>query len=175
MPDLNATQTKLDYDKCNRALLYAYMYRWISLVAVDGQFVYQYNGVGRSFLIQSMGKNISSESYKLHRALLHNPFIYENILSRFEEEQEKAMIQGGHLYTHPFVLGAQDIRWLRKEHVHNILDMILMYDREAKYDPTLEETSDELLRLFLDEIELYFQNYYGTGADMVAKKERNVY
>lgn len=56
MPDLNATQTKLDYDKCNRALLYAYMYRWISLVAVDGQFVYQYNGVGRSFLIQSMGK-----------------------------------------------------------------------------------------------------------------------
>ena len=51
-----------------------------------------------------MGKNISSESYKLHRALLHNPFIYENILSRFEEEQEKAMIQGGHLYTHPFVL-----------------------------------------------------------------------
>ncbi len=89
MPDLNATQTKLDYDKCNRALLYAYMYRWISLVAVDGQFVYQYNGVGRSFLIQSMGKNISSESYKLHRALLHNPFIYENILSRFEEEQEK--------------------------------------------------------------------------------------
>ncbi len=49
MPDLNATQTKLDYDKCNRALLYAYMYRWISLVAVDGQFVYQYNGVGRSF------------------------------------------------------------------------------------------------------------------------------
>ena len=54
--------------------------------------------------------------------------------------------------------------------------MILMYDREAKYDPTLEETSDELLRLFLDEIELYFQNYYGTGADMVAKeRERNVY
>ena len=49
MPDLNATQTKLDYDKCNHALLYAYMYRWISLVAVDGQFVYQYNGVGRSF------------------------------------------------------------------------------------------------------------------------------
>ncbi|MGR5874263.1 hypothetical protein ACT7DH_06480 [Bacillus pacificus] len=38
-----------------------------------------------------------------------------------------------------------------KRHVHNILDMILMYDREAKYDPTLEETSDELLRLFLDE------------------------
>ena len=35
--------------------------------------------------------------------------------------------------------------------------MILMYDREAKYDPTLEETSDELLRLFLDEIELYFR------------------
>ncbi|PEU79161.1 phosphonate ABC transporter permease [Bacillus anthracis] len=175
MPDLNATQTKLDYDKCNRALLYAYIYRWISLVAVDGQFVYQYNGVGRSFLIQSMGKNISSESYKLHRALLHNPFIYENILSRFEEEQEKAMIQGGHLYTHPFVLGAQDIRWLRKEHVHNILDMILMYDREAKYDPTLEETSDELLRLFLDEIELYFQNYYGTGADMVAKKEKEMF
>ena len=104
-----------------------------------------------------MGKNISSESYKLHRALLHNPFIYENILSRFEEEQEKAMIQGGHLYTHPFVLGAQDVRWLRKEHVHNLLDMILMYDREAKYDPTLEETSDELLRLFLDEIELYFR------------------
>ena len=53
--------------------------------------------------------------------------------------------------------------------------MILMYDREAKYDPTLEETSDELLRLFLDEIELYFQNYYGTGADMVAKKEKEMF
>ena len=89
MPDLNATQTKLDYDKCNRALLYAYMYRWISLVAVDGQFVYQYNGVGRSFLIQSMGKNISSESYKLHRALLHNPFIYENILSDLKKNKKR--------------------------------------------------------------------------------------
>ncbi|MBL3199707.1 hypothetical protein ELP17_33430, partial [Klebsiella pneumoniae] len=74
-----------------------------------------------------------------------------------------------------FVLGAQDVRWLRKEHVHNLLDMILMYDREAKYDPTLEETSDELLRLILDEIELYFQNYYGTGADMVAKKEKEMF
>lgn len=42
-------------------------------------------------------------------------------------------------------------------------------------DPTLEETSDELLRLFLDEIELYFQNYYGTGADMVAKKEKEMF
>lgn len=82
------------------------------------------------------------------------------------------MQQGGHLYTQSFVLGAQDVRWLRKEHVHNILDMILMYDREAKYDPTLEETSDELLRLLLDEIKTYFQAYYGTGSEMVAKKKR---
>ncbi|MGG0275179.1 tubulin-like doman-containing protein [Bacillus rhizoplanae] len=175
MPDLNVTQTKLDYDKCNRALLYAYIYRWISLAAVDGQFVYQYNGVGRSSLIQSMGKNVTNEGYKLHRALLHNPFIYENIISRFEEEQGKALQHGGHLYTHSFVLGAQDIRWLRKEHVHNILDVILMYDKEAKYDPTLEETSDELLRLLVDEIEQYFKAYYGTGAEAAAKKEATLF
>lgn len=175
MPDLNATQTKLDYDKCNRAFLYAYMYRWISLVAVDGQFVYQYNGIGRSFLIQSMGNNILGEGYKLHRALLHNPFIYENIISRFEEEQEKAMQHGNHVYTHSFLSGAQDVRWLRKEYVHNILDVILMYDKEAKYDPTLEETSDELLRLLMEEVERYFKIYYGVGAEAVAKKEAAVF
>ncbi|MFX3660147.1 MAG: tubulin-like doman-containing protein, partial [Ectobacillus sp.] len=151
MPDLNATQTKLDYEKCNRAFLYAYIYRWVSRVKVDEQFVYQYNGVGRSSLIQSMGKNVSEESYKLHRALLHNPFIYENIISRFEQEKEMALGQGGHLYTHQFVMGAQDLRWLKKESIHNILDIVLMYGNEAKRDMTLEETSDELLRLLLQE------------------------
>ncbi|MCP8969162.1 tubulin-like doman-containing protein [Ectobacillus ponti] len=175
MPDLNATQTKMDYEKCNRAFLYAHVYRWISLARVDEQFVYQYNGVGRSSLIQSMGKNVSSEGYKLHRALLHNPFIYENIISRFEQEQEQALQSGGHLYTHPFVAGAQDLRWMKKEHIHNILDVVLMYGYEAKRDATLEETSDELLRLLLDEIHVYFKTYYGVGTEGVAKKEAAIF
>ncbi|WP_028400103.1 tubulin-like doman-containing protein [Ectobacillus panaciterrae] len=175
MPDLNATQTKLDYEKCNRAFLYAYMYRWISLVRVDEQFVYQYNGIGRSSLIQSRGKNVTCEGYKLHRGLLHNPFIYENIISRFEQEQEAALQAGGHLYTHPFVTGAQDLKWLRKEFIHNILDVVLMYGSEAKRDATLEETSDELLRLLLDEIESYFKSYYGAGAEGIARKEAAIF
>ncbi|MFD3445692.1 tubulin-like doman-containing protein [Microbacteriaceae bacterium 4G12] len=175
MPDLNATQTKLDYEKCNRAFLYAYIYRWISLVKVDEEFVYQYNGVGRSSLIQSVNKNVTGEGYKLHRALLHNPFIYENIISRFEQEQEKALQYGAHLYTHPFIIGAQDVRWLKKEFVHNILDVVLLYGKEAKRDDTLEETSDELLRLLLDEVELYFKQYYGIGAEGLARKEAAIF
>lgn len=175
MPDLNATQTKMDYEKCNRAYLYAFIYRWISLVRVEEQFVYQYNGVGRSFLIQSMGKNVTYEGYKLHRALLHNPFIYENIITRFEQEHEKALQTGGHLYTHPFLIGAQDVRWLKKEFIHNILDVVLMYGSEAKRDGTLEETSDELLRLLLDEIVQYFKSYYGAGAEAMARKEAAIF
>ena len=52
--------------------------------------------------------------------------------------------------------------------------MILMYDREAKYDPTLEETSDELLRLFLDEIELYFRTIT-VQVPIWWQRKRNVY
>ncbi|MFC5773517.1 tubulin-like doman-containing protein [Ectobacillus antri] len=175
MPDLNATQTKLDEEKCNRAFLYAYIFRWVSLALVDEQMVYQYNGVGRSSLIQSRGQNVTGEGYKLHRGLLHNPFIYENIITRFEQEQEQALQTSGHLYTHPFVTGAQDVKWLRKEFVHNILDVVLMYGSEAKRDITLEETSDELLRLLLNEIESYFKNYYGAGAEGVARKEAAIF
>lgn len=175
MPDLNATQTKLDYEKCNRAFLYAYIYRWIDLVKVDERYFYQYNGIGRTQLIQSMGKNVTGEGYKLHRALLHNPFIYENIISRFEQEQEKAMQVGGHLYTHPFIMGAQDVKWLKKEQVHNIVDIVTVYAGEAKRDALLEETSDELLRLLVDEIEGYFKNYYGIGAEGMARKESAIF
>ncbi|WP_416826558.1 tubulin-like doman-containing protein [Ectobacillus polymachus] len=175
MPDLNATQTKLDYEKCNRAFLYAYIYRWIDLVKVDDRYVYQYNGLGRTQLIQSMGKNVSGEGYKLHRALLHNPFIYENIISRFEQQKEKAMQLGGHLYTHEFIMGAQDIKWIKKEKIHNILDVVTMYTSEAKRDVLLEETSDELLRLLVDEIERYFKSYYGIGADGTARKEVSIF
>jgi len=106
---------------------------------------------------------------------LHNPFIYENIITRFEQEHEKALQTGGHLYTHPFLIGAQDVRWLKKEFIHNILDVVLMYGSEAKRDGTLEETSDELLRLLLDEIVQYFKSYYGAGAEAMARKEAAIF
>ncbi len=82
------------------------------------------------------------------------------------------------IYIHiRFVLGAQDVKMaFRKEQVHNlfrywILDVIEPW---SKYDPTLEETSDELLRTFLDENRVDFQNYY-EQVEMWQRKRKEMF
>jgi hypothetical protein len=175
MTDLNPSQAQLDHNKCNRAFLVALIYRWVSHAKLDIEFVYQYNGIGSSSLIQSMGKYVRGELHKLHQALLHNPFIYENIMERYETEKEEAFSHESHIYTHAFVQGAQDLTYLRKENINNILDTVLLYRSEGRRDNGLDDAAEELLRVLLEEIEGYFRQHFGPESELAAKREAAIY
>ncbi|MBO9129102.1 tubulin-like doman-containing protein [Bacillus sp. 165] len=175
MPDLNPNQAELDHSKCNRAFLVSLIYHWISLAKVDTEYVYQYNGVGSSSLIQSVGKYVRGDLHKLHQALLHNPFIYENIMERYEAEKEEALSRESHIYTHAFIQGAQDLMYLGKENINNILDAVMLYRSEGRRDNSLDAAGEELLKVLLEEIEGYFKKHFGPESELAAKREAAIY
>ncbi|WP_218197317.1 hypothetical protein, partial [Pseudomonas sp. 2995-1] len=76
---------ELDSKKNERALILGLIYGWITLVKDDGRLVYLYDGKNSPTLIQQGGAKVGEETYLLHKALAHNPNIYEEIIERFED------------------------------------------------------------------------------------------
>ncbi|MBU9714376.1 tubulin-like doman-containing protein [Evansella tamaricis] len=170
MPDLNQNQVELDTEKNDRALILGLIYGWITLVKDDGHMVYLYDGEDSPTLIRQSGAKVEEETYLLHKALAHNPKIYEEILARFKERTVQDQRRIKTIQEHKFVTGSLDLSHLGKNHVKNIFDVLLSYEREALGDNTLPEKGERLRRRLLEEIEQYFTKIYGKNRENEARK-----
>ena len=171
MPDLNPSHARLEVSKADRAFLLGIIYKWIQLVNEEGRKVYQYHGTKGSRLIFQSGVVISDELYSLHQALPHNPVIYDEILQRVQEKQAYDLKKYKDMMTHDFMKGCLEVTSIQKDHLHNILDIGLLYESEAPGDESLPEIGKRIRLVLLDEIELYFMKLYGEHRRFKARNE----
>jgi hypothetical protein len=171
MPDLNKSQAKLENKKADQAFLLGIIYEWLQLVSDDGRKNYHYYGVQGDRLVMKSGIAITEEIYSLHQAMPHNPVIYEEILDRFAEQQEKDRKNEPDIMKHRFINGCQIVQKINKEKINNIFDIVFLYEEEELGDPTLPEYGDKVRLCILDEIVQYFETIYGPHRVIKAREE----
>lgn len=171
MPDLNESQVKLDLEKIDRSLLIGIIYGWLELVNENDKRVYMYSGKSAPTLITKGGELVDEGTYLLHNALAQNPNIYHEILDHYDEQVNEDRRNSRDISQHRFVKGALDISHLKKNHLNNILDLVLYYDEEGLGDSSLPEKKNRLMLQLLNEIEAYFLQAYGNHNEYRAGQE----
>jgi hypothetical protein len=159
MPDLNPERAMLETNRTDRALILGLIYGWLQLVYSDGKRVYQYSGNQGTKLLLKFGEKVEEDTFLLHEALPHNPVIYNEILERFLETQENQIRNIRTIEEHDFIKGAIEVSKVKKDGIHNILDIVLKYDQDFS-DTSLIERADRLRQCLLMEIFDYFSKVY---------------
>jgi hypothetical protein len=171
MPDLNPKQAELDNRRSDRALILGLIYQWLIIVNTHGKYLYQYNDIASTRLIYRNGKEIGGEIYSLHRGLLHNPIICEEILERAQEElKQNKKKHSDNLIAHPFIQNSSSLTLATKPEITNILDALLYYEMEDTSRLDLHGKANDLRGLLLEEIEAYFMQLYGDHRSVLAKR-----
>jgi hypothetical protein len=171
MPDLNKSQAKLENRKADQAFLIGVIYEWLQLVFDEGRRNYHYYGVQGDRLVMKSGIPITDEIYALHQAMPHNPVIYEEILDRFIEQQDRDRKNEPNIMKHRFVLGCQIVQKMNKDKVNNIFDIVFLYEEEEQGDPSLPEYGDKVRIALLDVIVQYFESIFGPHRIYKAREE----
>lgn len=176
MPDLNPKQAELDNHRVDRALLLGIIYGWLVMKNTHGKYLYQYLDRTSTRMIYRNGKDIGGEIYQLHRGLLHNPIICEEILERAKEEFEQDRRKhGDNMDKHQFIQQASNLSMTTKANIRNILDILFLYELEDSSRQDLSEKANHLRVLLLDEIERYFLDTYGAHRGPLAREKASAF
>jgi len=176
MPDLNPKQAELDNKRNDRAFILGLIYEWLTVTNSHGKYLWQYNDRKTTRWIYRNGKEIEKELYLLHKGLLHNPIICEEILERASERLEQDKREYGEIVeNHLFVKNAASYTLSTKDNAKNILDLLLLYEKEDLSRPELPDRGNELRQQLLDEIEQYYIETCGKHRERLAKRNAGLF